>query len=159
MKNPTGSKMGKYGFRSGGNVNHIRYDHKSRPRKIDIVCPKCSKRAIAIDQKASAESELVSNLSAAWRNPRFKIVCTKCMYRASGVSYEQLSEPYHQIDGRGGILWAWNLEHLNMLHDFLIGQSISGNQYEFYSTYIHGSWKQHSKDYAKKIERWIEIFV
>jgi ribosomal protein L37AE/L43A len=159
MKNPTGTKIGKYGFRAGGNINHVRYDHKIRPRRLEITCPKCGNCAVAIDQKASKDSELVSNLSPAWRNPLFKISCTKCIYRAAGVSYNELSEPYHQIDGRGGVLWAWNREHLNMIHDFLKGVSVAGNEYEFLCTYIHGTWKKYSKDYTNKIEKWCNKIV
>ena len=155
MKNPTGTKQGKFGSRSGGGNNHVRYDHKSRPKKIDVVCPKCKCRAIAHDNYAHPNYFSVSNLSPHWHESSFNVSCTACHYRDLNISYDQLTEPFCQINGRGEILWAWNLDHLEMIYLFLSDKNIKKHNYKFYETYIHGNWKINKKFYVKSIQTWL----
>ena len=153
MKNPTGTKVGKTGFRISGNINHVRYDHRSRPTTIIIKCPSCNGKAIARDMICNGEYEFAGDMSPQWKNNPFSITCTECAFRASDLSYEQLSEPYYQFTGRGEILWAWNERHLDMILKFLKNQDIKGYKYEFYQTYIHGSWKKYRVSYINQITK------
>ena len=151
MKNPTGHKKGKTGFRFGGGINHVRYDHKNRPSRIDIKCPSCGELAVAEDIAAEGY-EFQCDLDPSWRSGgSFSITCTKCFYRATTLTYKDLTEPFYQISGRGELLWAWNKTHLEMLLKFLSGQSVSGHPYEFYQTYIHGDWKKYRESYLNGI--------
>jgi hypothetical protein len=155
MKNPSGTKQDKFGFRSGGGRNHIRYDHLRRPKKIEVVCPNCEKLAIALDIHANETFVSVGDMSPNWIESSFSVMCTSCMYREKAVPYEKLGEPFCQIEGRGDILWAWNLEHLEMIYLFLSNGNIKSHQYEFYSTYIHGDWKKYKDSYLKTIDTWL----
>lgn len=157
MKNPTGEKIGKTGFRTGGGINHIRYDHKRRPARIDIKCPNCGELAVA--QDISIEGyEFSSDTAPSWKaGGSFSVSCTKCFYRAEKIRYMELTEPFYQIAGRGEILWAWNKTHLEMLFKFLSGQDISSHPYKFYQTYIHGDWKKYRDSYLKEIELKLNI--
>ncbi|TBW57981.1 hypothetical protein EZI54_05900 [Marinobacter halodurans] len=152
MKNPTGQKIGKTGFRIGGGINHVRYDHKTRPAQIDIKCPSCGELAVAQDTTVDGY-EFSSDMAPSWRSGgSFFVMCTRCFYRAKKLAYRDLTEPYYQIAGRGEVLWAWNKKHLDMLFEFLSGQSISGHPYEFYQTYVHGDWKKYRESYLKGIQ-------
>jgi len=155
MKNPSGAKQEKFGSRSGGGSSHVRYDHLRRPIKIEILCPCCQKRAIASDDHANQDYVSVGDMSPNWEQSSFSVMCTSCMYRGKNVSYDELSEPFYQIKGRGEILWAWNLAHLEMIYLFLSAKNIKGHQYEFYSTYIHGDWKKYKSSYLKAIDSWL----
>jgi hypothetical protein len=134
--------------------SHIRYCHASRPSIIEIVCPNCQKQAFAEDKLAN-NRKIVVDLSPSWKTNPFTLRCPSCLYRKENISYFELPEYYHQIRGRSGVLWAWNLEHLEFIHRFLKGQPDNNKDYAFYETYIHGAWKQHNKAYAKAIEHWL----
>ncbi len=155
MENPTGSRAEKgkrYGIFIGGGLGHVRYEYEHRPAKIDIKCPKCSALAFA---KENGEHTFSGDLSDNWNSSPFSILCTKCLYREENLSYQQLTEPYYQIEGRGEILWAWNIEHLQMIYKFLKDEPIKNHKYEFFHTYIHGDWKKYKQFYIKAIEKFI----
>ncbi|WP_163831841.1 hypothetical protein [Spartinivicinus ruber] len=156
MKNPTGKKIGKRGSFFGGGMNHVRYDHKSRPAQIDIKCFKCDGLAIAQDTLANPDFELVGDMSPSWRQSPFLVTCTECGYRKNSLCYLDLTEPYYQIQGRGEVLWAWNKKHLDMIYKYLQGLSITDHPYKFYQTYIHGDWKKYRKSYIKRIAKYID---
>lgn len=146
------SVTGRYGFRSGGGINHVRYDHKLRPTKIDVVCPNCQELAVARDRISEEGSVFCGDMTKSWRGAPFDVVCTRCAYKSSGLSYAQLPPPYHQIYVYGERLWAWNSQHLNMIYLVLCGRDIKGHPYEWLATYIHGNWKKKSRKYIKAIE-------
>ncbi|BEU03585.1 hypothetical protein OAG1_23850 [Agarivorans sp. OAG1] len=153
MKNPTGTKKNHRGtFLMNGGLTHVRYDHKSRPSKIDIKCPNCSSLAIAKDEEVG-DSLFVGDMSPSFKGSPFSITCTSCMYRKKRLAYEELTEPYFQFEGRGGILWAWNREHLDMIYKYLNGIPIKEHDYKFYHTYIHGDWKKYKTTYLKTISK------
>ncbi|NQZ42664.1 MAG: hypothetical protein HRT96_21845, partial [Moritella sp.] len=67
MKNPTGTKNNHRGtFLMNGGLTHVRYDHKSRPSKIDIKCPNCSSLAIAKDEEVG-DSLFVGDMSSSFK--------------------------------------------------------------------------------------------
>ena len=152
MKNPNGTKLGKTGFDDSGGSTHIRYDHQRRPNLIHIKCPQCGGLALAKDQVSEGD-EFVGDLSQSWYESSFKITCTECPYRNDGVSYDGLTEPFHQFKGRGDVLWAYNSTHLDMIYKYLKNVSVKGHPYEFYQTYIHGDWKKYKETYIKEIDK------
>ena len=153
MNNPSGTKAKKYGFSSGGGSTHVRYDHKQRPAHIDIKCPQCGELAIALDQESKYES--VGDMSPSWDTQSFSITCTKCTHRKASISYEDLTEPYFQIEGRGSLLWAWNRTHLDMIYKSIQGLDVKNHPYNFYQTYIHGDWKKYKQSYVKAITKYL----
>jgi hypothetical protein len=155
VKNPTGTKTGKSGFFVGCGINHVRYDHKSRPTRIDIKCPRCNGLAMAKDID-NTKYEFVSDLAPTWDNSSFSVTCANCLYRKEKLSYGELAEPYYQIYGRGEVLWAWNRLHLDMLLKYLNGRDVKGHPYEFYQTYVHGDWKKYRESYIKGISKFLD---
>ncbi|MBD9425480.1 hypothetical protein IB232_09135 [Pseudomonas sp. PDM15] len=135
----------RYGFRSSGNVNHARYDHKQRAREIHVLCPKCKHMAQAVDVEAALNQVIVGDLSPSWKSKPFTLACTKCSFTAEGLSYAELPKPYHYIEAKEDVLWAYNWRHLDMIKKALEGLSVAGHPYEFFATYIHGNWKKNSK--------------
>ena len=146
----------RYGFRSGGGRNHVRYDHKIRPTSIDVICPNCQGLAVASDLISKEGSVLCVDMSASWNGKPFGVVCTKCTYKSSGSSYAELPPPFHQIYVFGRKLWAWNSGHLNMIYLFLGGADIREHPYARLATYIHGDWKKKSRKFIREIERHVE---
>ena len=135
----------RYGFRSSGNINHLRYDHQRRAREIHVVCPECQHMAQAVDVVASPDQLIVADGSPSWDGKPFRVSCTKCSYAAEGLSYADLPDPYHHIEGDKDFLWAYNWSHLDMITRALEGQSIAGHPYEFFAAYIHNDWKKNSR--------------
>ncbi len=130
----------RYGFRSSGNINHLRYDHVRRPIEIHVVCPKCNRMAIAVDFEAGMNHEFVGDMSPSWNGKPFEVWCTNCKFKASGLSYFDLPAPYHCIYFNGEKLWAYNWKHLDLIYKFLNGENTDNHEYSFYKTYIHGVW-------------------
>jgi hypothetical protein len=133
--------------------NHVRYDHKRRPTLIEIVCPKCGGCAAAKEASYERGRLASGDLSPTWNEAAFSVMCLQCMHRASGLKYQDLTEPFHQISVSGRTLWAWNADHLNMVQRVLMGQSIANHPYASFSTYIHRGWLQWRTKFLREIER------
>lgn len=140
----------------GSGSNHLRYDHKCRPTKIEIVCPLCSRCAVAKEPAFDEGTLFVGDTSASWDRALFSALCTNCFYRAEGLNYHQLPAPFHQVSVAGRTLWAWNFEHLCMLTDLLSGRSVAGNPYSFLATYAHRGWFQWRSKFLSEIMRHIK---
>lgn len=145
----------RYGLRSNGNVNHARYDHKQRAREIHVVCPSCAHMAVAIDMEAAPDRVLVGDMSRSWSGSPFSVACTHCAFEIAGLSYSDLPDPFHRMDRGKDTLWAYNWSHLGMIISELKGESISGHPYEFFSAYIHGSWKKAAGEWLTAISKHI----
>jgi hypothetical protein len=143
----------KYGFRSGGGLNHKRYDHKRRPTRIDVSCPNCGSLAIATDIEATANSIFTFDMGPSWEKASFSVKCTKCTYTKNGLDYFQIPKPFHEIYVYGERLWAWNLQHLNMIYRFLNDENIEEHAYASLQTYIHGKWKKGRLKFSKAISQ------
>ncbi len=143
----------RYGRRSGGGINHVRYDHKRRPTKIDVVCPSCEGLAIATDTEEAADSVFACDLDPSWKGTPFSVKCTECTYKKDGLDYFHIPKPFHEIYVYGERLWAWNLQHLDMIYCFLNDESIKGHAYASLQTYIHGKWKKGRLKFSKAISQ------
>ncbi len=141
----------RYGFRSSGNINHVRYDHKQRAREIHVVCENCGHLAIAEDTFLKPEQILVGDMSRSWGGNPFSVNCMKCASFEEGLSYSELPEPYHRIYEKSDVLWAYNFGHLDMIETYLRGAYIEDHPYKFFYTYVHGSWKKNSDLWVKSI--------
>jgi hypothetical protein len=145
------SVLKKYGFRSGGGRNHVRYDHKCRPTHIDVLCPKCCGLAIATDTDAAPSSQFVNDSYPSWEKASFSVKCIKCLYLSQALTYFDIPKPFHEIYVYGDRLWAWNLTHLEMIYHYLNGDSVLDHSYEYFQTYIHGKWKKERLKFARAI--------
>lgn len=146
----------RYGFRSSGNINHKRYDHRQRPAIIHVICPRCGYMAIARDLK-SGNRVIVNDCQLSWNGKPFELKCTNCKHVEPDLSYFELPEPYHVIPIKGGVLWAYNWQHLDMIYKSLSNQSIKSHPYEFFATYIHGVWMKKASECVKAIKKHIQI--
>lgn len=126
-----------------------------RPTKIEVVCPKCSGYAVAKEPLNAQGCFVVGDLCSSWEIPSFNVVCTQCNYRAVNVGYHQLTEPFHQIAHNGTVLWAWNLDHLLLLYDFLQKRNVNKSPYSFFLTYVHKNWLKKRTIFVKLIKRYI----
>lgn len=152
MRLPTERKP-RLSSRIGGGSSHVRYDHKQRPTKIEVVCPKCGGCAVATEPAYAQGTLVVGDLSPSWDKPVFQVRCTNCFLRLANQHYYQLSPPYHQVSVSGRTLWAWNREHLDMLRQMLEGVDIKGHPYAFFATYIHRGWQQWRKKFVHAIRQ------
>ncbi len=143
------SRKPRTGHRWGGGSSHVRYDHTQRPTLLDIVCPHCQGYAIAKQPKYNEGCLVVGDP----HDTDFAVVCSNCMYRANGLGYKDLTEPFHQIVVSGRTLWAWNLKHLHMVSRVLEGKCVQGDPYAFFATYIHRDWFQRRDKFVRTIER------
>jgi len=137
---------------SGSGWSHIRYDHKSRPKIVEVVCPSCGSRAIA--SKPSEEDRkgaIVADLSPTFRIEDWQIRCTGCAYRKSNLSYKDLPILYFS----GGVLdlWAWNADHAECILSYLKGEDTSDNSYHWFMTYVRGDWKKSSSRIVKELDK------
>ena len=146
----------RYGFRSSGNINHARYDHKQRAREIHVLCPECEHLAQAMDIEADPKRVIIGDLSPSWDGKPFTLACTKCNFTAESLSYAELPKPYHYIEVGKDFLWAYNWGHLDMIIKALEGLTVVGHPYEFFATYIHGNWKKNSKPWLLEINTHIK---
>ena len=95
---------------SGSGWSHIRYDHKSRPKILDVACPSCGSKAIASKpSEESLEGVVVADLSPSFPINDWQIRCVECTYRKSGVAYNNLPALY--FSGGSFDTWAWNSDH------------------------------------------------
>lgn len=89
--------------------NHSRYDHRQRPARLDVRCPRCAGLTLATPipgaHPAQQDMRIASDTGPLWNQP-FALRCTACLYRASDVPYERLPPLFHQISVSGRSLWA-----------------------------------------------------
>lgn len=141
-------------FNSG--ANHVRYDHRQRPTCIEIACPRCAGRAVASGADHAEGRRVIGDASPGWDAADFSVTCTACMHRAKGLCYAELGAPLHQVSIAGRTLWAWNEEHLRMILKTLRGESLKGDSYAFFATYIRRGWMQWRARFITAIERHLE---
>jgi hypothetical protein len=53
------------------------------------------------------------------------------------------------------VIWAWNREHLLMLHDLLTNKPLENNKYAWFATYARRDWLKGSrrKSLIKAVEK------
>ncbi len=123
---------------------------------IEIRCPRCEGRAVAIEPSYEQGIKRVIDVYFENINPKWSVRCASCRYTATDVHYEDLTEPFNQVAIRGDTLWAWNQEHLFMIRDFLAGKSIKGNPYEWFATYVRGTWMRRRVLFIKEIDKFLK---
>ncbi len=74
------------------------------------------------------------------------------MHRAEEVDYEDLGEPYYQVEVEGDVLWAWNFRHLDMLFRLLSGESVENHEYGERAKFCRGSWLKNRERFARAIQ-------
>ena len=124
--------------------SHVRYDHSSRPRLLDVSCPKCNARATTQKDSEREMGNVIGDTAGTWHLDDWSITCLSCPYRASNVGYSELPPPFFRVTSRGTDLWAFNLGHFTMLLRLLDGDAITGDPYEWFATYAHGDWLRKS---------------
>ncbi|WP_143484380.1 hypothetical protein [Pseudoalteromonas piscicida] len=125
---------------TGSGINHVRYDHSSRPTLLHLSCPKCNGRCLSRKQSESADKIIAGDCNTAWHTDDWMVLCESCTYRIHGLAYEELPPLYYQVSARGHNLWAWNKQHLLMLKKLINAKSIKDDPYEWFATYAHKSW-------------------
>lgn len=139
-----------------GNTNHVRYDHVSRPTLIEVKCPKCQSKAIATEPCYEEGQLLLIDIGCPhWYSPAWSVKCSTCMFRAAQKEYAEIGDFYYQVELRGGVLWAWNREHLDMLYNLLSGRSVEKHKYGWFATYARKEWLSGAKRkaFAKAAEQ------
>lgn len=131
---------------------HVVYDHRWRPSQIDVVCPGCGALAQARDPHHGTN---INPHDEFFDKPVFRVACTRCPFRAANLRFNELPDLYHQVGARGRVLWAWNLEHLQMLLGAMQQRDAASNKRIVapYVEYINGDWKRHRAEFAKVIVR------
>ncbi len=96
-----------------------------------VVCPKCASRGkVVIDEEefAKLSKKKIDQNRNKFFGPR-KFICTKCVYRdhwsgsqikvGSNCDWYFGFELWLEIECCGGRIWAYNLEHLQMIEDYV----------------------------------------
>lgn len=120
---------------------HVRYGHRCRPRDLEVACPRCGALATAKKASESSEPSLIGDMSPSWSLEDWKVACTACLHRASGLAYDHLPACYWTFDVGRIRVWAWNREHLEFLGRYLRGDSAESEPYAWLGTYVPGEWK------------------
>lgn len=123
--------------RPGRFDHHARYEHTSRPARLHVACPRCEARCEAF--KESEPEPGGRGSEALYALSDWVVTCSRCTFRARGLSYEDLPALYYQTDTLG--LWAWNREQLTMLLRVIEGRSVEGHPYRLYATYVKREWR------------------
>lgn len=139
-------------------MSHVRYDHRSRPSKIEVVCPKCEAKAIATVPCYDTGIYICNDLCPHWQTNDWSVACTNCTFRAFKQSYSELGKFYYQVEARGHTLWAWNREHLVMLYNLLSNKPIDKFRYGWFATYARKEWLKGSrkKSFAKAVDKMLK---
>ncbi len=132
--------------------SHVRYDHRRRARDLHLRCPKCDDLAFAGKTSERNQGLLVHDLAGTWHLSDWQVQCTTCLYRIADCSYDALPDLYYRVSARGVELWAWNRDHLQMLHQLLSGEDVSAHSYGSLATYAHRDWLLKKKALAKAVE-------
>ena len=138
--------------------SHVRYDHSSRPRVLDVVCPKCRSRATSYKDSELEKGHLIGDLAGTWHLEDWNIKCLSCSFRKSNTKYTQLPPPYYKVTARDIELWAFNHDHFLMLLRLLDGEDIAGEPYEWFATYAHRDWLKTSnrERLVKQMRRFLD---
>lgn len=141
---------------TGSGASHVRYDHRQRPARLEVCCPRCGQRALAAPPDAMLvalpHAPIAAECNSLWDQP-FELRCTACLYRAQGVPYTQLPPLFHQISIGGRTLWAWNSQHLDMIAQALQGRDVRRHPYGFFAAYIQRGWMQWRKKFSHAISQ------
>ena len=138
-----------------GGPTHVRYAHRARPTRVDVVCPACGERAEARlgcpDGVGAGTSAVVGDLSPEWSAGGWSTTCLSCPKRLSGTTYEGLPPLYWRFEVGDCAVWAWNRAHLAFLLRVVsgvggagqggAGQGGAGEAYGWLATYVPGAWK------------------
>lgn len=124
---------------SNGGSTHIRYAHYHYPRVIELKCPKCLGKALAINADATKEIEYFMDI--AHFEKRWNTKCSKCSFRRN-TNWEETKELElrFKVEIRDIEFWAWNKEHLKMILKRLRNEDLKSDKWELFSAYIPGKW-------------------
>lgn len=138
-------------------LNHIRYEHCSRPVLLHLSCPKCARRCVAKKPSENHNKLYAGDCTKAWGTDDWEVRCESCLYRKSGLSYDALPSLYYKVCTSGGELWAWNKDHLITLKRFLNHENVKDEPYEWFLTYAKKEWvlKRNRRRFVKAIEKFI----
>ena len=137
--------------------SHARYDHRSRPRVLHVVCPKCSQQAEAAKESELEMGHVIGDLAGTWELLDWTIKCHHCPYRLNAAAYSELPQPYYRVTVRGFELWAWNRDHFDMLLRLLNRESITNHPYAWFATYAHRDWlrDRNRSAFVKQMKRFL----
>lgn len=145
-----------------GRLSHGRYAHERRPTRLAVACPRCGARATAVEGDGSdpmgisvdggPDNYTVARSGEYADPPVWSVRCSAAPHRTEGLRWDDLGEPWFQVEARGEVLWAWNEDHLRFLRDVLAGTNVSGHPYAPLATYVRGAWKKHAEDFVKAID-------
>ena len=139
--------------------SHVRYDHQRRPTFVEVKCKKCGARATATEHCYEKGHIVVGEGSCPhWNKSQWSVSCSVCMFRSTGQNYFDIGDFFYQVTSGGVVLWAWNREHLMMLHDLLTNKPVEEHKYACFATYAHRDWLKGSrrKSFAAAIEKLID---
>jgi hypothetical protein len=134
-----------------GGWTHVRYAHASRPRDIEVACPRCSARARASKVSERNSPPIVGDLSPTWNLSDWTVVCTACPYRAADLGYEGLPPLFWTTTVDDLEVWAWNRDHLVFLSKFLNGEAADHDEYAWFGAYVPGAWQRNRTRILKVI--------
>ncbi len=140
--------------------SHLRYDHQSRPTFVEVKCPKCGGLATAMEPCYGEGHVLAAEGGCPhWNKSEWSVSCLDCTFRSSGQSYFDIGEFFYQATSRGVVIWAWNREHLLMLHDLLTNKPVENHKYAWFATYAHRDWLKGSrrKSLSKMVEKLLVV--
>jgi hypothetical protein len=121
---------------------HVRYAHGLFPRRLEVVCPRCSSLAAATIVSKAPGDRFIETF---YRHGAWEIACASCTYRSADTVYEDLPPLFWRVEVAGTDLWAWNRDHLLMLKKLLSREPIESDPYAFLATYARREWLRGSR--------------
>ena len=136
---------------TNGSSTHARYGHRSRPKRLDVKCPRCGYLAKAEKDSEKKSGAIIGDLSPTWEISDWRVTCLSCPHRIDSLAYEDLPELFYSQDEFG--VWAWNREHLFTLLRYLNGESMQDDPYAWFLAYVPGKWKKQKTQSIISLEK------
>ncbi|MBS1811644.1 MAG: hypothetical protein JST84_26015 [Acidobacteria bacterium] len=121
-------------------LTHVQYEHLHRANKVELICSQCGEKAFAINPCFQTGNLTCIDLCPNWNAAVWEIRCTQCSYHATEKTFSELGQLYYCLESRGKTLWAWNREHLVMLHKMFTGKINDNDPYANLAVYARREW-------------------
>ena len=137
-------------------LSHVKYDHFHFPRKVELKCPTCDQKSFAENKNVPGNFPHFIDISGYEKVWEFS--CLTCIKREK-MTWEELSKIrlWNKISIKNEVVWAWNINHLEMILKKLRGENIDSHDWAFFANYLNKNWLKNIRKKADftKIESFL----
>jgi len=115
------------------------YEWFSFPKVFSVICPKCNEESNCSEipiTKNSNGNKMIFNSGKLSKDFKAVLSCPKCGNNSEEiVNWER--DAYWKFDIKGRILWAWNLEHVVAILEFIKSKNRKQINKELPFSFLH----------------------